>query len=637
MDPIIKFVPLGDNIPGDILEVEQIELLLARLRERLISLGFEWNDVSLLYVANSKVTRAKQQHDSDQNLTTGIATFCRKRGWCPSLIGSTVKSSFYGHGRVTNSDISDGVLFVAVISGVLDRIPVVSEITRRDGDRPQAGAHALRHALDATVREAPGALTPASVVASSTGLLFTSGSGHIEARKFIDFKECYAVGQELFAAANKLKAEIIGGCASNRTPSQSQALYYSECVDGDVSYHSSHRHGAVMTFLPYARAQIELDHPYKRVDIEKLDIEFDKHDQYAPGRYFYIRKINGRSPIEFLADYWDFSTKELNQMVAKHTAIPATAGAHLVTIASSLNRYEDNIWPNVPIWLDKIGGEVLLRLVRAEAEDGNYYLMELKPEYFRENARELMNIVQAGFGEDISTLAFLCESRKYVLEANTSNAEADEIIGSAPKNGPVIGIYLNGEYSTGEQKSIGYHNYSQIGAIIPDSSIDELPKRVWSIKRRMAVEIFISHAQRDRQFIDTFMEMVQSEVRGVHEFIDTEFLRGGDDFRKSIQEAIQTDGRLFAPFLSVTSVDSAWVKNELRWAIEQEWKTGRRVTLPVLMDDVLADLDDKWTEEEVAYVRDRLAIRITDYTEDGIRAAARKFAAGVKARLDPNA
>jgi hypothetical protein len=72
-------------------------------------------------------------------------------------------------------------------------------------------------------------------------------------------------------------------------------------------------------------------------------------------------------------------------------------------------------------------------------------------------------------------LSFLCESRKYLLNEQRSNVEAEVFLSAMPQAETKVGIYLNGEYSLGHRHSIGYHNFSQITAALPARSVRELP------------------------------------------------------------------------------------------------------------------------------------------------------------------
>lgn len=642
VDSILKLVPYGENLAGDVIETAQVVRVLEGLEASLQQESLQWSDASLLVLLDSKQADSdKHQHDSNESVKAGIEQFCGDRGWYPPLIGSSVFGSFFRHRDQSQPEINDGLLFIACASAVLTKIPVAYEITKNAPERRLAGQRVLGQGVQRLRKQMQDSLgveiPPLTVTESSIGLIFTTGSGHIETQEFIDFKDCYAAGQALVKAAAENGAQLFGGCATNRTSAQLQCLYYSEEIGARTHYRCTYRHGAVLAFLPYTRAQAHLRHPYRPLKVDQLDIEFHDRDRYAEGRCFYVRRINGQAPIDFLADYWEYSVDELRQMADDHTPIPSEPGAHLVTIASSLNRFDETAWPNVPIWLDREGDEILLRLVRAEADDGNYYLMEMKPEYLADNAGDLMASMNTNVSEESSLLAFLCESRKYVLDSKDSNAEAEAMLAEAPERGALVGIYLNGEYSTGAPTSIGYHNYSQIGAIIPRRPIDSLPANITQARRASSLEIFLCHASRDKPTVREFADVLERELPGSVRWIDEEQLLIGDTLKSEIQKAIGVRNQFFVPFLSDRSVASDWVQRELKWAIEQERKQDRTLVLPVILDDtggeVLAQLRATWKKALSKRIGEKLTLHIHDFTSAEITSKARLLAADIKTRM----
>ena len=320
MDSVLKIVPYGESLAGNVIQSRQVVQILERLEAGLETEGLKWHDVSLLVLFDSKSARSeKDQLESNDSIKVGIEEFCAGRDWYPPLLGTSVFCSFFKHAAEGDPEIDDGLLFMACVSAVLPKIPVAYEITEHEADRRFAGKRALEQGIrlvrqdmqDGLSVDVPGM----TVTKSSIGLIFTTGSGHIEAREEIDFKDCYAVGQELLAASDEHEAQLYGGCATNRTQSQMQCLYYSEEIGDRTHYRCTYRHAAVLAFLPYTLARPHLRHPYRRVDkMDRLDIEFHHREQYKVGRYFYVKRINGRAPVEFLADYWNYTEEDLVRM-----------------------------------------------------------------------------------------------------------------------------------------------------------------------------------------------------------------------------------------------------------------------------------------------------------------------------------
>lgn len=536
MKPILDLTLAGSDLPPGPIEEEHVIQVARQLEERLIDQGRTWNDVSLLLLLNSKEVIEEdeagdegdsevdeeavtaQQRKSDKNLVAGLRAFCAERGHFPPLIGTTVHAFFYADRGHEETDVTDGLLLAAYSSAVLDAIPVAVEISTRRNDRKYAGINAVqkcvksyRDQIAATYGKAP---RPAEVFRETTGILFTSGSGHIGAKQFIDFTDCYAVGQELRNDANG--AQIVGGCSSNRHEKQLQCIYYAKLDRGSEVYDFTYDHAAITTLLPYSPSEYLLQHPYALADKDPLQLEFNDKDQYGEGRYFYIESINGSEPMDFLIDYWDVSRDEMVKMMEEGTPIPAQMKTFAYTIASALSPFERAIWPNVPIWFDEVDGRALLRLVRAEAQGSPYYLMQMKRDGLRENVQALAEHFDRTVSEESAVVCFLCESRKYLLDAIDSNMEADTVLASMPDANVKLGVYLNGEYAVGPTDSIGYHNFTQIAMITPAREVSELPgglrDAVEARQRKQRVAVVLSAIAPEQEAMLRLLDGAEEEV-----------------------------------------------------------------------------------------------------------------------------
>lgn len=471
----------GRNVPGSgPLGLEDVRSSLQDLQAQLEARQLSWSDVDLLWLSNSKIvtgaTEAESrdlQDASERTIISALTDFAAECGWFPSLIGFTVRGSFFSCGGEGNDDISNGLLWVAIVGAAASPVPIGVDVSPSAEARKYAGSNALASALalaEAYFADHPSARPPETddLPRSSLGLVLTSGSGHVEGKVEIDFKECYAIGQFLKQAADRLDVMLSGGCASNRTQDQSQTIYFSEQEKEGLTYHFTFSHAAVTAILPFTRALLHLEHPYRKLSEKRLKIDFHDHEMYAAGRYFCVRAINGLPPSDYLrSNGWAISEANLSEMIENHKAIPTEPKAHKVSIASAPPDAEASLWPNVPVWFERVGDEVVLRLVRAEAQDSDFYLIGMEETDLVDNAGELASAVLQNSDTSRNLLAFLCESRKYVLAAANRNDEA-EIIMDAAGNNTVVGIYVNGEYSTGDFRSIGYHNYSQIGILLTD-------------------------------------------------------------------------------------------------------------------------------------------------------------------------
>jgi nucleoside phosphorylase len=536
MQSILDLTLAGSDLPAGPIKEEHVIRIARQLEARLIDQGRSWSDVSLLLLLNSKqvvedpvadadggdevdeeVVTAWQK-ESDVNLVVGLRAFCAERSHFPPLIGTTVHAFFYADRGHEEADITDGLLLAAYSSAVLDAIPVAVEISTRRNDRKYAGFNAVQKCLKSyrdemasTYGKAP---RPAEVFRETTGILFTSGSGHIGAKQFIDFTDCYAVGQELHNDASG--AQIVGGCSSNRHPKQLQCIYYAKLDRGREVYDFTYDHAAIATFLPYSPSEYLLQHPFALVDQEPLQLDFNKKDKYDEGRYFYIERINGLEPMDFLVDYWDVSREEMLTMMEEGTPIPAQMKTFEYTIASALSPFERAIWPNVPIWFDEVEGKAMLRLVRAEAQGSPYYLMQMKRDGLRENVQSLAAYFDRNISEEAAVVCFLCESRKYLLNAIDSNVEADAVLASMPEAHVKLGIYLNGEYAVGVTDSIGYHNFTQITAITPTRTTMDLPgglrDKVEARQGRERIAVILSAIAPEQEALLRLLDGADEEV-----------------------------------------------------------------------------------------------------------------------------
>lgn len=639
-----EFVPFGRNFHGNLIEVADVVDLLGDLKAALTKQSLNWSDVSLLIVCNSKNLRGNDQHESDAAVPFGISQFCADEGWYPSLVGSSVHSAFYAHGEDLQANIDNGLLFVAVISRVLDRIPVGIDVTNDGGERSSAGALALKKATaryaDRMVAELGVAVPPHTIPQTSMGIVFTSGSGHMESVADVDFRDCYAVGVELLHEANRSNqnTKLFGGCSTNKSEKHFQCLYYSQEVANKVQYLSTRRHAAVVALIPHAVPQAHLAHPYlPSVDVAPLDIEFDHRAMYK-NRCFSVKKINDRPVTEFLTQYWPGAEKYLDDWIAGNVPIPARPEAHGVTIASSGSVDDATIWPNVAVWLerDSESSEVLLRLVRAVPSGANHYLMEMLPDpvtALRTNAENLLENLR--FAPDSSVIAFLCESRKMLLEHKGSNAEAETLIHGAPSARAVIGVYLNGEYSTGFPSSIGYHNYSQIAAFVPASDLDTLPNNVYQAISSRGTQLFLCHSSEDKALAKNFIRLVSKDVPGSREWIDEEQITIGDKLRTVIAGAIAHPKGYVIPILTSRSVNSEWVRIELKKALKHERTTGEVVVLPVMFDpdgSVQRSLVASLGKQVAAELISRLHLVVRSQEDAEMNLKARQLGSAIRKR-----
>jgi uncharacterized protein YjbI with pentapeptide repeats len=118
---------------------------------------------------------------------------------------------------------------------------------------------------------------------------------------------------------------------------------------------------------------------------------------------------------------------------------------------------------------------------------------------------------------------------------------------------------------------------------------------------------FISYSHADRSFARALHDALQG--RGIRCWLDEHDLRPGDRILDVVNDAIRSCDKLLL-CCSESSLESWWVKDEIRKAIERERKERRDLIVPVLLDDYLLD---GWNDGLAAEIRSRLAANVAGW------------------------
>jgi hypothetical protein len=200
-----------------------------------------------------------------------------------------------------------------------------------------------------------------------------------------------------------------------------------------------------------------------------------------------------------------------------------------------------------------------------------------------------------------------------------------------PDHSQIIGWYVNGEYSTGERRSIGYHNLSQVNAVIANRSVRELPEWLNNTRRvRDGITVFISHAKRDRATVREIVGHMHDRVGTILDWFDEDQLLAGAHLQNEIRSAITARSNYFLVFLSRFTVESAWVRDELSWAAEHEARRGSEFVIPVMLDDVWEPIKASWPSGLVAFLEPKRRATCGDHSEDGIITFSRRVAGDIE-------
>jgi len=117
---------------------------------------------------------------------------------------------------------------------------------------------------------------------------------------------------------------------------------------------------------------------------------------------------------------------------------------------------------------------------------------------------------------------------------------------------------------------------------------------------QVKTHIFISHSTKNDDFVKKLREAL--ELHGEDTWVDSREVTGGDILEAAVQENIR-GANYFLVVLSLDALSSKWVKNEIRWAQDEEKKRddGYKI-IPVVLPDVDTGLLDLLFEDERAYI-----------------------------------
>lgn len=95
-------------------------------------------------------------------------------------------------------------------------------------------------------------------------------------------------------------------------------------------------------------------------------------------------------------------------------------------------------------------------------------------------------------------------------------------------------------------------------------------------------DVFISYSHKDRELVDQFVEILQTEWSGARVFLDSEEIRNGSDWINVLADAIDSSQRFVAIF-SPDYFSSKWCRREFNAAIIRDDKGDDDILYPIFL------------------------------------------------------
>jgi tetratricopeptide (TPR) repeat protein len=130
------------------------------------------------------------------------------------------------------------------------------------------------------------------------------------------------------------------------------------------------------------------------------------------------------------------------------------------------------------------------------------------------------------------------------------------------------------------------------------------------------MKLFFSHSSKDKPLVREIRKQLPEHIRS---WIDEKDLLIGDDVATSIRNTIDTRSDFVVLFLSISSVQSEWVRSEIEWALDRERDLGRSFILPIVLDA------HSWDLVQPVSFRSRKYLLCTDFSEAGVARTAKEL------------
>ena len=146
------------------------------------------------------------------------------------------------------------------------------------------------------------------------------------------------------------------------------------------------------------------------------------------------------------------------------------------------------------------------------------------------------------------------------------------------------------------------------GVGVPDAIIEAF--RILASEPQRLYSCFISYSHTDKSYARRLHDKLQA--RGIRCWLDEHDLKPGDRILDVVNDAIRLHDKILL-CCSETSLNSWWVKDEIRKAQEREHRDGHDIIIPLMVDRYLLD---GWEDGMAADLRSRLAADFTGWESD---------------------
>ena len=156
---------------------------------------------------------------------------------------------------------------------------------------------------------------------------------------------------------------------------------------------------------------------------------------------------------------------------------------------------------------------------------------------------------------------------------------------------------------------------SEIEAFLQGAGVSEDYLRIFRLSIEEPPEVyscFISYSHSDKDFARRLHDQLQA--RGVRCWLDEHDLKPGDRILDVVNDAIRLHDKILL-CCSEASLNSWWVKDEIRKAQERERKEGRLIIIPLNLDGYLFE----WEDGLASDLTSRLAADFTGWEHDNAK------------------